>query len=109
MLTGKTDKDPVTGKILKIHGYFQQVNPLSEKLVQLFYSVGVTREEIDKFIHVPEVRPDGTNLPSQLKLLERERAQQQAQQAIMQSSSSEVASEPMGTEDKDDLAALLNM
>ena len=109
VLTGKTDKDPVTGKILKIHGYFQQVNPLSEKLVQLFYSVGVTREEIDKFIHVPEVRPDGTNLPSQLKLLERERAQQQAQQAIMQSSSSEVASEPMGTEDKDDLAALLNM
>lgn len=109
VLTGKTDKDPVTGKILKIHGYFQQVNPLSEKLVQLFYSVGVTREEIDKFIHVPEVRPDGTNLPSQLKLLERERAQQQAQQAIMQSSSSEVTSEPMGTEDKDDLAALLNM
>ena len=44
VLTGKTDKDPVTGKILKIHGYFQQVNPLSEKLVQLFYSVGVTRE-----------------------------------------------------------------
>lgn len=109
VLTGKTDKDPITGKILKIHGYFQQVNPLSEKLVQLFYSVGVTREEIDKFIHVPEVRPDGTNLPSQLKLLERERAQQQAQQAIMQSSSNEVASEPMGAADKDDLAALLNM
>ncbi len=109
VLTGKTDKDPTTGKILKIHGYFQQVNPLSEKLVQLFYSVGVTREEIDKFIHVPEVRPDGTNLPSQLKLLEQQQAQEQAQQALVQASTSETQAEPMSAEDTSDLSALLNM
>ena len=33
-LTGDTVKDPNTGKVEKIFGYFQQVEPISEKLVR---------------------------------------------------------------------------
>lgn len=112
VLTGQTDKDPVTGKILKIHGYFQQVNPLSEKLIQLFYSVGVTREEIDKFINVPKIVEGGTNLPSQLKLLE-EQKQKENEQASVISAATETGTKEsapaLSEEDTDDLAALLNM
>ena len=74
-LTGETDKDPETGKIKKIHGYFQQVSPISEKLVQLFYSVGITREEIRQYIDVPPVREGRTNLPSQMAKEEAELAE----------------------------------
>lgn len=64
-LTGDTDKDPVTGKVNKVYGYFQQVNPISEKLVQSFYSVGVTREELKNYVEVPKVLKDRSNLASQ--------------------------------------------
>ena len=70
VLTGKADKDPETGKVTKIYGYFQQSNPISEKLVQLFYSVGITREELDEFINIPEVIAGETNLPSQRGIVE---------------------------------------
>lgn len=76
VLTGEVTKDPITGKLKEIHGYFQQVSPISEKLVQLFYSVGVTRKELDKFINVPSIVEGATNLPSQIakaKALEAER------------------------------------
>lgn len=65
VLTGKSDKDPVTGKVKKIYGYFQQVEPLSDKLVQAFYQVGITKEELDEFVHPRPVREGKTNLPSQ--------------------------------------------
>lgn len=65
VLTGEADKDPKTGKVTKIHGYFQQSNPISEKLIQLFYSVGVTRAELDKFIDVPPIVKGKSNMPSQ--------------------------------------------
>lgn len=110
-LTGKSDKDPVTGKVTKIYGYFQQVSPLSEKLIQLFYSVGVTREEIKQYIDVPPVREGQTNLPSQIKLME-EQKKQEAEQARLQKeldamkADSKVA---MSESDASDLSALLNM
>ena len=65
VLTGEADKDPKTGKVTKIHGYFQQSNPISEKLIQLFYSVGVTRAELAKFIDVPPITKGKSNMPSQ--------------------------------------------
>lgn len=65
-LTGKTDKDPVTGKVKKIHGYYEQLNPISDTLVQSFYQVGITRDEIEPFINVPARLEGRSNLPSQL-------------------------------------------
>lgn len=65
VLTGKSDKDPVTGKVKKIYGYFQQVEPLSEKLVQSFYQVGITKEELYEFVHPQPIREGRTNLKSQ--------------------------------------------
>lgn len=64
-LTGDTVKDPETGKVKKIFGYFQQVEPISEKLVEAFYSVGVTRNELMPYINPPEVIPGRSNLASQ--------------------------------------------
>lgn len=64
-LTGDTKKNPVTGKVEKIYGYFQQVNPISEKLVQAFYSVGITKNELSTYTHPPKVIPNQSNLVSQ--------------------------------------------
>lgn len=64
-LTGHTEKDPETGKVLKIFGYFQQVNPISDKLLQSFYAVGITREELEPYINIPDVLKDRSNLVSQ--------------------------------------------
>lgn len=63
--TGESDKDPVTGKVLNIHGYFQQLNPISERLVQRFYSVGITKEELKPYLNVPDVIEGKSNLASQ--------------------------------------------
>lgn len=63
-LTGDADKDE-DGNVTKIHGYFQQVNPISEKLVQAFYSVGVTRDELKSYIDVPKLKENTSNLKSQ--------------------------------------------
>lgn len=68
VLTGEADKDPVTGKVKKIYGYFQQSNPISEKLMQLFYSVGITKDEIADYITIPEIVEGASNLPSQQNL-----------------------------------------
>lgn len=65
-LTGDTEKDPKTGKVKEIFGYFQQVNPISEKLVQSFYSVGVTKEELAPYINPPALVEGRSNLPSQV-------------------------------------------
>ena len=67
VLTGKSDKDPITGKVKKIYGYFQQTNPLSEKLVQSFYQVGITKEELEEFVNVPPIIPGKSNLKSQME------------------------------------------
>lgn len=64
-LTGDTEKDPVTGKVKEIFGYFQQVSPISEKLVQSFYSVGITKEEIERYVNPPKVIEGRSNLESQ--------------------------------------------
>lgn len=80
-LTGETDKDPVTGKVKYIHGYFQQVNPISDKLIQLFYSVGITRDELLPYIEVPPIEEGRTNLASQKALAEAEaKAKQESQE-----------------------------
>lgn len=71
-LTGDTIKDEKTGKVKKIFGYFQQVSPISEKLMEAFYSVGVTREELKPYIYPPEVIQGRSNLTSQ-KQFEEER------------------------------------
>ena len=71
VLTGESDKDPVTGKVTKIYGYFQQVHPLSDKLVQSFYQVGITKEEIAEFVTVPPVKKGETNIPSQVGLFQK--------------------------------------
>ena len=65
IMTGHASKYPHTGKIKEIFGYFQQVNPISEKLVQSFFSVGITREELKKYIEVPPVIEGRSNLASQ--------------------------------------------
>lgn len=70
VLTGDTEKDE-HGKIKEIFGYFQQVNPISEKLVQSFYSVGVTRDELEPYIHPPKVIEGKSNLASQAAAEER--------------------------------------
>ncbi len=67
VLTGEADKDPVTGKVKHVHGYFEQVNAISEQLQQRFYAVGVTKEEIAAYIVQPETIKGKSNLPSQQK------------------------------------------
>jgi pilus assembly protein CpaF len=64
-LTGETEKDPETGRVKEIFGYFQQVSPLNDNLVQAFYSVGVTKEEIEMYVNPPKILPDRSNLKSQ--------------------------------------------
>lgn len=64
-LTGDTEKDPKTGKVKEIFGYFQHVNAISEKLVQSFYSVGITKEELAPYINPPAVVEGRSNLASQ--------------------------------------------
>jgi|GEM_PF-4632955 len=65
-LTGDTEKDAKTGKVKEIFGYFQQVNPISEKLIQSFYSVGITKEELAPYINPPAVIEGRSNLASQV-------------------------------------------
>lgn len=65
-LTGEVDKDE-NGKIKHIHGYFEQVNPISESLVQKFFSAGISRDELKAFIDVPEQIKGKTNLASQME------------------------------------------
>lgn len=81
VLTGEADKDPDTGKVTKIYGYFQQTNPLSDKLIKLFYSVGITKEEIRQFIDVPKIIEGKSNIPSQQKLYEAEMRQRETAQS----------------------------
>lgn len=65
-LTGDTEKDAKTGRVKEIFGYFQQVNPISEKLVQSFYSVGITKEELAPYINPPSIIEGRSNLASQV-------------------------------------------
>ena len=51
VLTGKSTKDE-DGKVIDIDGYFKQSNPISEGLVQKFYSVGITKEELKPFLEI---------------------------------------------------------
>lgn len=71
VLTGEADKDPDTGKVTKIYGYFQQSNPLSESLIKAFYTVGITKEEIAEFITAPKVVEGRSNLASQINVVQR--------------------------------------
>ena len=94
VLTGEVDKDPETGKVKKIHGYFQQVHPISEKLVQLFYSVGITKNELTPYLNVPDVIPGETNLASQIAKKQAEDADSRATaQPVVPEFSSDVASD----------------
>lgn len=70
VLTGDSIKDPITGKVEKIFGYFQQTNPISEKLVQAFYSVGVTKQELEPFLKEPVIIEGRSNLASQVRFEE---------------------------------------
>lgn len=74
-LTGDTIKNEATGKVEKIFGYFQQVSPISEKLMEAFFSVGVTRQELEPYIHPPEIIENRSNLESQAEF-EEERIKQ---------------------------------
>lgn len=67
VLTGESTKDPLTGEVKDIKGYFQQCNPISQKLVQKFYSVGITKQEIAAFVTAPVVIEGASNLASQQK------------------------------------------
>ena len=64
-LTGDTEKDPKTGHVKEIFGYYQHVNAISEKLVQSFYSVGITKEELAPYINPPAIVEGRSNLASQ--------------------------------------------
>lgn len=65
-LTGKVDKDEF-GKLKHIHGYFEQVNPISDSLIQKFFSAGISIDELSDFINVPEQINGSSNLVSQQK------------------------------------------
>lgn len=52
VLTGDIEKDPITGKVLNIGGYFEQVSPLSDGMVQKFFKAGISREELKPFLEV---------------------------------------------------------
>lgn len=67
VLTGESTKDPVTGRVTNVKGYFQQCNPISKKLVQKFYSVGITKQELESFLTCPEIIEGKSNLASQQK------------------------------------------
>ena len=68
VLTGEVDKDPKTGKTELIHGYFEQVSPISDKLVQKFYAAGISKDELLEFMTARETIDGATNLPSQIEL-----------------------------------------
>lgn len=51
-LTGNIEKDPETGRILNIEGYFEQVNPISESMVQKFFEAGISKAELTPFTTV---------------------------------------------------------
>ena len=54
-LTGNADYDPDNpDKVKKIYGYFEQVNPISARLVKKFYLAGITKELVDEFLHPPK-------------------------------------------------------
>ena len=50
VLTGEVDK--TEGKVNKIGGYFEQVNAISEGMLQKFYSAGISKEELNRFTEV---------------------------------------------------------
>lgn len=64
-LTGEVDRDPETGRLEKIHGYFEQVNPISKDLVSKFFSAGISKDQIQQFMNPPEIVEGKSNLPSQ--------------------------------------------
>lgn len=65
-LTGKVDKDEF-GKLKHIQGYFEQVNPISDSLLQKFFSAGISIDELSDFINVPKQIDGSSNLVSQQK------------------------------------------
>lgn len=71
-MTGKVTKDE-KGNVKKIHGYYEQVESISEELIQKFYSAGITRQELEPYINPYPQHEEETNLPSQIKLKEEKR------------------------------------
>lgn len=51
-LTGEMIRDPETGKLKKIEGVFEQVNPISEELKQKFFEAGISLDELKPFLTV---------------------------------------------------------
>ncbi len=64
VLTGEADKDP-DGEVKHIHGYFQQSHAISDDLVNAFYTAGISRSELERYINIPEKRKGASNLESQ--------------------------------------------
>lgn len=71
VLTGQVDKD-ANGRTTKIHGYFEQVRPISDELIQRFYMAGISSDELSMFVHPPARVEGATNLPSQIQKLKAE-------------------------------------
>lgn len=63
-LTGESEKNE-NGKVTDIKGYFEQVNPISENLLQKFYSVGFTKEDLRPYTREVTVLDNKSNLESQ--------------------------------------------
>lgn len=64
--TGEVEKDPNNPKkILKIGGYFEQVSPISDRLKKKFYSAGISKEELQEFLVVPERIEGASNIPDE--------------------------------------------
>jgi pilus assembly protein CpaF len=61
VLTGEMVKDAKGRDVMD--GYFQQVNPISEKLINKFFFAGVSRADLEEFIHPPKVVEGKTNIP----------------------------------------------
>lgn len=64
-LTGVTDFNEETGAIEKIHGYYEQVNGISDRLKEKFYSAGIPEVDIHSFVNVPDIIEGRSNLKSQ--------------------------------------------
>lgn len=64
--TGEVDIDPTNpDNVLRIHGYFEQVSPISDRLIEKFYAAGITRSILEEFITVPAKVIGASNLPSE--------------------------------------------
>lgn len=62
-VTGKSIVDPNNKKnVLEVVGYFEQVNPISERLKKKFIIAGINLDELEEFLHAPAIIEGASNM-----------------------------------------------